>query len=136
MARSVTAGRGPSPNASAQANSLAAELAQLKAVQQFDKDCLDWCEMIKTTLGSKFFHIRQHFSDASDEEYGSTWQRMICHWLKVPEEICQEFWNRPTGGGRAMARLSLNNKKSNVTGAMKLQFEGKCAGTNLHVPGM
>jgi hypothetical protein len=103
-----------------------AELEELKKKQAFNTDCWNWCETIQKQAGKRFFHVRQFINCTADEEFGSVWQKMHTDWLKVPDDVVKEFWERPNGGGRGMARATLNRRKSNVTNTIKKEFECKC----------
>jgi hypothetical protein len=106
------------------------EVRRLRAKEKFDKSCLEWCKRIKAQGATEFFYVRQFFSCKEDEQYGSNWQRMVCDWLKIPEDVCQEFWERTHSdmGGRQTARKAINTRKSNVTNAIKEKFQGEWCG--------
>jgi hypothetical protein len=131
MARQ-TANRTPAHSTSAEElhRRTAAELQQLKERQAFDANCLEWCNRIRNEAGKKFFHIRQFINCPEDEEVGSRWQKMHTDWLNVPEDQIGAFWNRSPGGGKAMARLTLNRRKGNVTNTVKKEFVGKWGWVN------
>lgn len=103
------------------------ELRQLRNYKQFEVDCKGWCGRISSQAGKKFFHLRQFFSCPEDQQFGSTWQKIICDWLSIPAEEAEAFWtkNSATKGGKKCAHKTISVRRMNVTNAIKTRFEGK-----------
>lgn len=111
----------------AQAAAEQEELRQLRNYKQFEVDCKGWCGRISSQAGKKFFHMRQFFSCPEDQQFGSTWQKIICDWLSIPDEEVEAFWtkNSATKGGKKCAHKTISIRRMNVTNAIKTRFEGK-----------
>jgi hypothetical protein len=107
---------------------LAAAVQAAEELRVWEKQCKDWCTLIKTTHGKLFFKYMQFISSDKKEEAGSEWCRLVCNDLNVPVARQEEFWDRPINGGKSTARLAINRRRMNMTNAMKGVFQGKWVG--------
>jgi len=103
---------------------LLAEVQEVEDQKQFDRTCKNWCTIIRTSVGRKYFKFMQFTSDKKDA-CGSDWMKLVCDEAQVPEDKREVFWNRAVHGGKSMARATINRRRMNVTNAIKGVFLGK-----------
>jgi hypothetical protein len=103
------------------------EYKRLKDKETFDDLCKGWCERISAQAGKRYFPLRQFFATPQSQQMGSSWQKLICRWLKIPDTDVEEFWNRNDSkyGGKKCAHKTISIRRMNVTNAIKTKFEGK-----------
>jgi hypothetical protein len=104
--------------------------------QNYDKEILDlkenWNGSITHIISKHFFNAVQFITSASEEEWGSNWQELLCNYCPRPlganrDAIMEKFWGLH---GKSIARNHLNRRRQNTTQMMKTRFKGKPAGDN------
>jgi hypothetical protein len=81
-----------------------------------------WISLIRGTICKQFWHMKQFHFVAGDDCMGSTWQRQVCDWAKIPKAHVNRFWNKT---GQQSARKQIRLRRQNTTNAMKKVFLGK-----------
>jgi G:T-mismatch repair DNA endonuclease (very short patch repair protein) len=81
-----------------------------------------WLAGISKNCARHNFNFVQFIDNEEDEKVGSTWQKLVCEQLNVPDSDAEKFWLQK---GRAAARKAISRRRSNTANAMKKKFKGK-----------
>ena len=82
-----------------------------------------WVTNVRKTVGKKCFNFMQFVLEVH-EHYGSTWQKIVCETVRVPENMRERFWEDK---GKKTARTTINRRRQNTATAMKKKFKGERA---------
>ena len=88
-----------------------------------------WLAGISKNCARHNFNFVQFIDNEEDEKVGSTWQKLVCQQLNVPESDANKFWLEK---GRAAARQAISRRRSNTGNAMKKKFKGKSWYSTMH----
>lgn len=80
-----------------------------------------WEGGIRKTVGKKFFGAIQ-FVPPAEDSWGSSWQRLVCDAVSVPETMRKRFW---LDKGKKVARSTINRRRQNTTSQVKKTFQGE-----------
>jgi len=81
-----------------------------------------WEGGIKKNCARLNFGYVQFLDDEEDEKFGSMWQKIVCEQVGVIPEYTELFWQEK---GRAAAKRSICNRRSNTSVAVGRRFKGK-----------